>query len=480
MRLAPALVVTFGLLAGTATAPLCGEPEGVAVTLRTIEQLRESGDVEGAAKRATDLVAKHPEDLQAHLAFQDVQLALGRDKDVLDTYRAAARQADANADAHYLYARLLRGAAAVSEFRLALKADPHHFWTLCGLGVELTHQKSYPEARATLDEAARQKPDSAVPRNAIGRLEEARGRNSEAEKEYRAAIELAPDLVIARVNLGILLVGMNRQDDAMKTLNDAAARAPKDPMPLLGIGMAYTAAKDLKSAADAYKKAVELDTRNVTSLNLLANAYINLDQTELADAALQQAIKAAPDSVATKVNLAYLRVLKAAFDEAEKYAMAALADDDTSAEAHYVLGLVFDHQANPRKAEIEFHKAEKLDDENSVFARAVAALAASQGDWKTAISEYTKVVKMTGATGDSLMDLAGAYTGAEKPKNAASTYEQVVAAEPGRLDAWLQLGIVCRRDLRDNKRAAKAFHEYVNRGGTDARVPGWIAAIEGK
>jgi hypothetical protein len=42
----------------------------------------------------------------------------------------------------------------------------------------------------------------------------------------------------------------------------------------------------------------------------------------------------------------------------------------------------------------------------------------------------------------------------------------------------LELGIVCRRDLKDDKRAAAAFHEYVKRGGSDERVPKWLTQIE--
>jgi hypothetical protein len=89
-------------------------------------------------------------------------------------------------------------------------------------------------------------------------------------------------------------------------------------------------------------------------------------------------------------------------------------------------------------------------------------------------------VKLTGSSGDSLMDLAAAYTGAKQHSSAAATYDQVVAAEPTRLPAWLQLGIVAARDLKDAKRAVRAFKEYQKRGGTDPRVAGWIVALEGK
>jgi tetratricopeptide (TPR) repeat protein len=472
--------VAFLVAAAAAAVAAAAPSDEVADALDAIRQLRLNGDVQSADKAAADLVAKHPESIDAHVAFQDAELAVGHDKDVLDVYRKAAAAPDANADAHCLCARLLRGAPAVSEFRAALKADPHHFWAMCGLGMELTRTRAFGEARSTLEDAAKEQPKSAVPVNALGRVEEAKGRALEAEKLYRAALELDPTMTIARVNLGVLLAGMGKKDDAVKMLEDAATRAPKDPTPLIGLGMAYLGAKDPTSAVSAFRRASDIDSDDVTALALLGSAYIDLAQLDSADEVLQSALKKAPRSVTANVDLAYVRTLQGKYDDASKYATQAVALDDSSAEAHYVLGLVLDHQVQGKKAEAEFRRAQKLDADNPAYVRATAALAVSSGDWGTAISEYQKAVRMTGGSADSLMDLAAAYTGAKQHSSAASTYDQVVAAEPGRLPAWLQLGIVCARDLKDGKRAVKAFKEYVRRGGTDPRVAGWIAQLSTK
>lgn len=471
--------IAFLALASAATLGVAADPpEDVGSTLTTIATLRESGDMEGAAKRASDLVTQHPESVEAHLAFQDIELALGREKQVTLTYKNAARAPSAGADAHYLYARLLRGAPAVAEFRAALKSDPRHFGALCGLGFELTHARSFAEAKNALDDASRARPKSAVPVNALGRLEEARGASAEAERLYRRAIELDPRMTLARVNLGILLVGLDRRDDALKVLEEAAKLAPKDALPHLGIGMLHMRAKERSLAVASFQKAVDLDDDNVTSLNLLANACTSLSQFDVAEKALLRALTIAPQSLSSRVAMAFLQIAKGEIDAASKSAAAALHIDDGSAEAHYVMGLVHDYQRNPRKAQSEFQKAQRLEPENPVFVKAIAALAASQGEWRTAISESQRLVKLTGGSADAMMRLAAAYVGAEKPKLAASTLEQILAAEPARLDAWLQLGIVRHRDLRDLKKAVKAYREYQNRGGTDPRVAKWIAQIE--
>jgi Flp pilus assembly protein TadD len=478
---ATALALSLVLWLAAPLRAVAGDPPpDLAQTLQDIAKLRAGGDLDGAAKEAADLLAKHPGLLEAHLANQDVQLALGHDKAVVDTYRNAASAPDATADAHYLCARLLRGGAAITEFRNALKIDPQHFWSMCGLALELTRAKNYTEAKSVLDEATKLRPDSAVPVNALGRIEEARGKTADAEKLYRAAIALDGTLTIARVNLGSLLVATSRASDAVKTLQEAAQLAPKDPAPLLALGMAHLAAKDTKAAVDAYRRAAALTGDDVVSLNFLANAYIDQDQAELAEEVLQRALKKAPTNVATNVNLAYVRVKKENFDEALKFATAAVQADDSSAEAHYVLGLVYDHQVQSKKADVEFRRAVKLDDDNPAFARGLAAFSEGMGDWKTAISEFQRACKLSNNSVDSLMELAQAYVGGNRGSEAAKTYEQVLAAEPGKLEAMLELGIVLQRDLKEFKRASKVFHEYVAKGGKDPRVPLWIVQLDAK
>jgi len=145
-----------------------------------------------------------------------------------------------------------------------------------------------------------------------------------------------------------------------------------------------------------------------------------------------------------------------------------------------VLGLVYDHQVQTKKADTEFRRAEKLDDDNPAYARAVAALAEGMGDWKTAVAERQKACKLAGNTVETLMELASAYVGANKGSAAANTYEQVLATEPNKLEALLQLGIVLQRDMHEFKRASKVFHDYVAKGGKDPRVPLWIIALDTK
>lgn len=469
------------LVAGTAlwAAPRAhaGEPGAVEVSLASIDKLRKAGDVEGAARRAEALVASHPDALTAHVTYQDLEIALGQEKAVLDIYRKRARDADDDPDAHYLLARLLRGRAAETEYRAALKLAPDHFWALCGLGQECTEMGKLSHAQTPLVRAAEIDPRSAVPPNLLGRLAEADGRPIDAEKHYRDAVALDESLVIARVNLAVLLTGTRRVDEAKIELARARELAPKDTMPLLALGMAHMAAGQPEEAAKAYEEALRIDARSVDSLNLLANAYFNLEQLPLAEKALERAREIDPDRAETHVNLALLHLLRAENERAEFEASTALKLDPESAEATYMIGLAWERAGKTKKAESQYRKAAKLAPTNPVYPRAMAQMYESMGKWREAIRSYKEVVDLTDGAVCALFDLGLAYAGAGKARQAADCLERVVEVDPNHVDGWFNLGVLFHVDLREKEQAARCYREYLDRGGTDTRVRDWLASL---
>jgi len=89
-----------------------------------------------------------------------------------------------------------------------------------------------------------------------------------AEEWYRAALELDHDLCEARVNLGTLYILQNRQEDAIKELNLAAKKNPRNfPEPYTNLARLY-----LGKAVTNIKKAIELDPDLKTKYEKLLDA----------------------------------------------------------------------------------------------------------------------------------------------------------------------------------------------------------------
>src|SRR5262245_7126152 len=214
------------------------EPGGGEGALDAITRLREAGDLAGAATRAAALVHEPGATLEAHVAYQDLMRDLGKEAALETEYRARARSEGASADDLYLLGRLARGAKAAAQFRAALRADPAHFPSLCGLGNAALEAGDVRGAERAYGEARSLRPRSGLAWNGTGRVAEAKGDRSAAEDAYKKAIEFAPKLVVAHVNLAVLLVGAGRTKDAHATLDQAVKLAPKDPLPLVARGAA--------------------------------------------------------------------------------------------------------------------------------------------------------------------------------------------------------------------------------------------------
>ena len=156
-------IVATALVLGTAGTARANPDDDLDAGLKSVATMREVGETVAAAAAAAELAAKHPESIEAQIVHQDLELALGHDKDLVAAYRAAATLPGATADTHFLLGRILRGAAATGEYREALKSDPAHFWAACNLAIELTRSKAITEARTLLEDAAKRRPTSAVP-----------------------------------------------------------------------------------------------------------------------------------------------------------------------------------------------------------------------------------------------------------------------------------------------------------------------------
>ncbi len=468
----------LGAAAGGASAK-DAPPASLSTELAVIHRLRARGEYDQALLRASRLVADHPESLAAHVAYQDLRLARGEGEALRRLYREAATGEDATADDLYLYARLLDGRRALPVLRRALKLDPRHYWALCALGNEYAKRHRPKDAEKALILARKVDPDSPVAVNALGWLAESGGDLGKAEMYYREALVLDERFVPALINLGLLLVRKGGYKEAEKVLERARLLAPADPMPLIGIGMARAANHDPIGALVFYKKAVALDSLNVVSLNLLFSMYLRLGHHDLARAALDRALRADPVNETTLLNMAYLELSGGRPSLALTWAAKALDAHPESAYAWYFRGLCLEYGGDAKGAEKAYRKAAGIDKGNPDYPRALGALYASGKRWREALRAYAKAAELAGETPASLMDLAFAYLGAGDARRAARLFEKVLKAEPGNLDAWMNLGLLYQEKLKDRGRARKAYREYLRRGGRDPRVRTWLEELDG-
>jgi tetratricopeptide (TPR) repeat protein len=244
--------------------------------------------------------------------------------------------------------------------------------------------------------------------------------------------------------------------------------------------MVHAARGDLKAAMEEYRNATFVEGNTPASLNLLGQAYLGLEEYEMAEQVFEEALEMRPDNAVTLVNLSYLMLLEGEGRKARRYVERALKVDSDFAPAHYFRGLCMQTEGKVRGAEKEYRRAAKLDPANPSYPRALGSLYAGVGRWKDAVRAYEKAGEVAGWTVDALMDSAFAHVGANDPRDALRYFEQVVEVEPDNLTAWMNIGLLCHETLRKKAKAIEAYEEYIRRGGKDERVPKWLSDLTGE
>ncbi len=87
----------------------------------------------------------------------------------------------------------------------------------------------------------------------------AEGRRADAIAEYRAALQLRPDVAEAHNNLGVALYDIGRRDEAIAEYERALRLQPDYAEAHNNLGVALLSAGDVVRAVAAYRQAVAVD-----------------------------------------------------------------------------------------------------------------------------------------------------------------------------------------------------------------------------
>lgn len=121
-------------------------------------------------------------------------------------------------------------AAAESDFRTILSADPDNVTTLNALGYALTlHSDRFDEAAELIERAIALSPGEPAILDSLGWVYFKLGRNHEALSLLNEAFRLFPDPEVA-AHLGEVLWVLGRADDAAQIWRSALERSPGDPL----------------------------------------------------------------------------------------------------------------------------------------------------------------------------------------------------------------------------------------------------------
>jgi Flp pilus assembly protein TadD len=113
-------------------------------------------------------------------------------------------------------------------------------------------------ARAALEQALQKNPKNGPAAYYLGVALENLGDKTGAEQKYKDAMQLAPDLAEAAVNLGALYLDASRFDDALEVTKKGLARRNDDPALHANMAMALRSTGDKQGALAHYELAVKV------------------------------------------------------------------------------------------------------------------------------------------------------------------------------------------------------------------------------
>lgn len=175
-----------------------------------------------------------------------------------------AGKANVQAALHYLNFEVFKAqkdsASAETELKNAMSADENYLPAYSAYASLLIEKNQTAEAIGQYKKIVEKKPSAPV-YVLLGMLEEAESNFSEAEKNYRKSLEIAPDSPIAANNLAWLIAENTNGnlDEALTLAQGAVNQSPKTPEFYDTLGWVYYKKGLYSPAIEQMKKAVSLN-----------------------------------------------------------------------------------------------------------------------------------------------------------------------------------------------------------------------------
>jgi superkiller protein 3 len=110
---------------------------------------------------------------------------------------------------------------------------------------------------------------------------------SAAIAEYKKAIELNPKWSVPYTNLGVALLGQNRESEAFEWFKKALEISPSDPEAHSNIGLYWANRAQWNKAIEEFQKCIDLSPRPHMQSIALCNMGLAYEQKDMLDKAIE-------------------------------------------------------------------------------------------------------------------------------------------------------------------------------------------------
>lgn len=301
-----------------------------------------------------------------------------------------------NANVAYRYAyelhKMNKLSEAITYYSRVISLDPKYQDAYVNLAQTYKQQGNYDKAREILTNAQGAFPENTTIKNLLSSLE--------TEKSSMLYSDAS------------ILFKKGNYNEAIKLYQKIS---PATPEALVGIGACYQALSENKTAAEYYKKSLELDPKNSETAYYVALAYSNAENFTQAKTYAQKALSLNPNNQNAKELLTYVIEQEntmladkaiTLFDQGQ-YAQAlgilnkVIAQDPKDSNALYYRGMVYDQQKNYQAAINDYKKALQYNPQMIIANYSIAIDYDYLSQFANALSYYKKYLAETKKVGET-------------------------------------------------------------------------------
>lgn len=219
-----------------------------------------------------------------------------------------------SAEAHYLLGYILfkeqRAKESLAEYTEGAKYKTPSAYDLETVGADYVLLKDYPDADKWFSKSAQWNPGNFQVLYYLARTKYNENRFDEAVSLFLECLKLSPKSVKVEDNLGLSYQGLNRNDDAIAAFHTAiswqADLPQKDANPYLDLGSLLVDLDRTGEALPHLQQAVQLAPNDMRTHRALGKAYLRLNELDKAQEQLERSAALAPQDAPIHFMLAQL------------------------------------------------------------------------------------------------------------------------------------------------------------------------------
>src|SRR5258706_346989 len=390
---------------------------------------------EGSAERVfIDAKQQAPDDPAMYRMLADYYLAQGRNTEALAEFAALCAQHQKDLEIRKTYVQLLLSNGRIEEAATLnaeiLKKSPFDSQALIASGQIEVEQKKFDSGAKILERALKSAPEDGRGHYYLGVAYEQKGSVAQAEKQWREAVRLRPDLIAAWRSLASTATRRADWSGLGLIAEQMKAHFPKDPESYTFHATARMNQGDATTAELDLKQLISIFPQSAIGYLELAQLRVYQKRCTEAEALFRDGLRHQPSSVEALRGLLNLYLTTNQSGKALDLVRGALDRDPQNAQL-YILQAEAQLKANqPSNAELSLSRSLEIDNHSIDAWMLLAQLQASLHRTDDAIASYGKAIELSPNNASLHVFVGGLYETQENWQQAQKSYRKALDLQP--------------------------------------------------